>query len=233
MPFRRSNPEVPISFLLALLPALALAQESVVQPREGPPPASVVQARKTLGMLIDATNFARYGFENAKEVELATTGRPIRRFIIRPDRIRAYRDGVDPASLLEETGDWIYPLSVGASVRCSMTLAAERPGDWKAVSVGQPGLARMLFEARAAESKTLPQPDDSRFFLLEVLSTHTRFLIYRTDGRPPRESPGIGKIVCVWIGKPIGDRPSRQPAEPLFSFLSQLAQEAKSKAPPR
>ncbi len=231
MPSGSSNHRLHLTSLFALLAAPASAQQASIPASQAPPPASLVQARKALGLLVDASNFARYGFGDPSEVATAVPGTPIRRFVIRPDRIRAYRQGVDPASLLEETGDWIYPLTVGGSVRCGMTLSAGRPGEWKLVSAGQPGFARRLFEARTAEALLPPQPDESRFFLLEVLSTRARLLVYRTDGKLPTERPGSGRFQCVWIGRPIGDRPLRQPAEPIFAFLSQVAQEAKAKAP--
>src|SRR5579884_1166322 len=156
---------------------------------------------KTLASLksqVNDRNYAKMGFGSRAEVNSAVFGRPFRRYIVRPDKLVAFQAGTDPAAILEDTRQWIYPVLANGNVRCAVTVAWRNPGGWKAIAFGDQGLSRALATVRREQADALHAREEL-FFLVDVLSANRKFVALRTDGNSPDKVPGLQNLVWAWL----------------------------------
>lgn len=202
-------------------------------PIDKPDEKSQATALATLKALVDDKNYKKLGFQTREEVASAVFGLPIRRYIVRPDRLLKYADKVDPASTLTDTAHWIYPVLVNNSVRCAVTIERMKDVGWKATSFGDQDFARVMFSTRKEESLAPTGLPEESFFLVDILSARRQFLGRRTGNGPPDETPGLGKMLFTWIGPPHGANQKTQPAGEVLLYLSKIAKANKSSGPGR
>src|ERR1039458_6304306 len=99
--------------------------------------------------LVNRGNYQKMGFEVEKELAAAKPGTPIRLFMIQPDQLLAFTDATDPATVIEDAKQWVYPVLVGTDVRSGATVARQgTEGSWKLISAGDQRLARSIFQER-------------------------------------------------------------------------------------
>jgi len=227
-----------LGWALACLPVLAAAQTAPRQvpatqtapaPMDQPDEKSQAASLATLKALVGDHNYKKLGFQDRNEVASAVFGLPIRRYIVRPDKLFGYRDGIDPASTVADTAQWVYPVLVKGEVRCAVTIAWMRDIGWKANSFGDRDFARVMFATRKEESATLVPSTEDPFFLVDVLSARREFIARRNDNNPPGATPGFGKVLFTWVGPPPGDNQKTQPAEVVLRYLSKVAQSTKAR----
>jgi len=204
-----------------MLAASAVLAQAVPGAEDRPNAADVATALTRLKSQTTDQNFAKMGFQTFAEVSTATFGDPIRRYIVRVDKLVAFQRGTDPASVIEDTRQWVYPVMAGREVRAMVIIAWRAPGGWKAISFGDQGLARVLFNTRAAISSERHPPRPDLYFLVDALAANRKFLAIRTDGGLPQKLPGQRNIQFTWLGSlPAGNNNRQQLAEDALSYLS-------------
>ena len=108
----------------------------------------------TFNQLLTEENAQRMGFANPSEAGQSQLGAPLSDFLVGLDALREYQPGKDPMSLLKPTGQVVYPVKVGETVRSSVILK-KQGNEWKAVSFGSP----MLSKAVHGTSETVAKRD--------------------------------------------------------------------------
>ena len=195
-----------------------------------PVAAALANALVSLKSQVNDQNYAKMGFRSRAEANSAMFGEPIRRYIVRPDKLLAFQAGADPATVLEDTRQWIYPVLANGDVRCAVTMAWRGPGFWKAIAFGDQGLSRILAEVRHEQSNNLHSPGEL-FFLLDVVSVNRKFIALRTDGNAPDKRPGSQNLVLAWLGPPPDNFPKRESAERVLLYLATKAKQRTSRRP--
>jgi hypothetical protein len=216
---------------LALIAAVAAAQ---IVPGEGDRPDQAVLEKILASLKSQVTdrNFAKLGFADRAEASSATLGVPARRYIVRPDKLRVFRETTDPASVLEDAREWIYPVMAGGNARCMATLAWRPPAGWKPIAFGDQGRARVLFRSRREQSAGPVAVREELFFVVDVLSSNRMFLARRTDGGSPGAIPGRNAILFTWLGAaPDKDKPT-QSAETALLYLGSRSRQSGAKRGP-
>jgi hypothetical protein len=170
--------------------------------------------------MVNDRNFGKMGFLTLAEASSAVFGDPTRRYIVRHDKLVGFKAGSDPAALLEDARQWIYPVLYRGVVRCAVTMASRPPGGWKAIAYGDQGLARALFEMRHNESTQVTPSREDLFFLVDILSVNQKFVARRTDGLAPVQPPGQRNLLFTWVGRPAAENSRTQPAEEALMYLS-------------
>jgi hypothetical protein len=187
----------------------------------------------TLRRLVDTQNYRKLGFERQDEAESAQLGVPLMRFVIHPDHLRTYSLSVDPAAILTDSGQWIFPVTANGAVRCAITLGRRDGGQWRGISYGDQGFAKVAFSAVEEQLREQPPATRESFFVVEVLAARRQFLARRADGGPPKLLPGKGKLMFTWLGPPPQGAEKTQPAEAVLIELAKTAREKKGRAPGR
>jgi hypothetical protein len=171
--------------------------------------------------LVNRGNYQKMGFEVEKELAAAKPGTPIRLFIIRPDQLLAFTDATDPATVIEDAKQWVYPVLVGTDVRSGATVARQgTEGFWKLISAGDQGLARSIFQERQDDSTRTPQKPVERYFLVDTQAGNRKFLAYRSDGLAPTQLPGNGQLRFTWLGDVPDGQDKRGSAEKALVYLA-------------
>jgi hypothetical protein len=139
------------SFLMTPSFGARLADVDIdVMARDSRPAANASLVK--FGKLVTEKNAVKMGFTSPGDTKLSRLDTPLSGFMVRLDSLRAFQKGDDPIKLLKSTGQIIYPVRVGNTVRSSVTL--KRQGNkWRAVSYGSPILAKSLNGARATVVK--------------------------------------------------------------------------------
>jgi hypothetical protein len=195
---------------------------------------SLNDALARLKLLVDANNYRRFGFDSETQAASASLGIPLRRYLIRSDKWRSFGGGADPAALLEDTRQWIYPVVAGGKVRCSFTIAWRKPGVWKAISFGDPVLAETAFRTRAEEAqKPLPRLAQEVFFLVDLLGADRKFIVRRLDGGAPDQQPGRQTLRFTWLGTPAAGQEPTGSAEAVLGVLSKTLPQPRGQGPGR
>jgi hypothetical protein len=101
----------------------------------------------TLQALVTEKNYAALGFNSVEEVKRASLAAPLSVFEIGLDRLKGYQPGQDPDALLTPTSATIYPVTVDAQPRSSVTVVKKDSG-YTAASFGQAQIAKGLVQFR-------------------------------------------------------------------------------------
>ncbi len=133
-----------------------------------------VRALDTFRKLVNEQNYRAMGFDSVSEVRSATIGQPLVEFYVRLDKLREYRPGGNPVSLLDGGDKVIYPVLVGQQVRSSIVLARDSSG-WAAASYGGPNATKLLYRTKAAVG-------GGQYFAVNVLALGLHFLGTRQQG---------------------------------------------------
>jgi hypothetical protein len=135
----------------------------------------------TLRKLITPENARDMGFDNAADAASATLGSAVRVQMVRLDALRQYQAGADPASLLTEENQIIYPVMVRDQVKSSIIVEGSG-NEWKASSFGGPHLVQQMARYRTDATTRLNAAADS-VTVVHVAALNLYFLGYRVDGR--------------------------------------------------
>lgn len=190
------------------------------------------EALNQLRLLVDANNYRRLGFDSEAQAASATFGTPLRRYLIRSDKWRNFGGNADPAALLEDTRQWIYPVLAAGNVRCAVTIAWRKPGAWKAISFGDPALADVAFRTRTEEAeKHQPRLAQEVFFLVDLLGADRKFIVRRLDGGAPEQQPGRQALRFTWLGQAAAGQEPSSSAEVVLGVLSKTVPPPKGLGP--
>lgn len=223
--------------VLAACPAAAQqlpvkqVQMQVPGPKDMPGKDSQAASLATLKGLVDDQNYSKMGFLSLQEVASAALGVPVRRYIVRPGKLKSFKDKVDPATVIEDTGQWIFPVVAGNAVRCAITIAWRKDSGWKATSFGDQGFARTVFSTRLQHSQSLKPPSLADYFLVDVLSARQLFVAWRTDNLAPGTPPEFNKLMFTWVGQPPAGFDKVLTAETALNFLAQEALKSPGRGP--
>jgi len=127
-----------IGFIL-LLPGLISA---------GVPPPGVEAAAEAgldrfLNEVISPSELINFGFAAGENTAGASLGEPWPLYTITPAALKAATEETMVESLVTTTGLWYFPVVLGGSPRCVITVA-QMDGEWAAVSIGKASLAPEL-----------------------------------------------------------------------------------------
>ena len=145
-----------------------------------------VRALDSFRKLVNEQNYRAMGFDSVSEVRSATLGQPLVEFHVRLDKLREYRPGGNPVSLLDGGDKVIYPVLVGQLVRSSIVLAKDSSG-WATASYGGPNATKLLYRTKAAAG-------GGQYFAVTRRCRHLYADL--AGGRIDRE----GCLVCPWHG---------------------------------
>ena len=184
------------AFLTILIPSRA---QEMIQLKTVQPIAS--SSFLTLKKLVNKDNYRTLGFEKMDEVDSAYLGDPIQLFMIRLDKLKDYKSGDMPHSLLDDCETIIYPVLVDEQVRSSIEIE-KADGTWKPSKFGSVNLARMLNTIRSRISDRT-KIDIPSIFTVEVPALNQIFIAYNLDDElmfvPILDDPGFGFISGVSI----------------------------------
>jgi hypothetical protein len=171
----------------------------------------------TLRKIVTEQNFKTMGFESVDEVTSATLGQPIHVYMVRLDDLRAYKQGIDPNTLLKSLDKEIFPVSVNEQVRSSVMV--EKVGDkWNVTSFGAPKLIKLLSKARKDISDTTGVPLNS-CFAVHVAALNTYYIGHRAENNKLMLTTILDDSTLKFpAGKTI-------PAEDVFAALVPVAQQ--------
>jgi hypothetical protein len=217
-----------VGFALSL--AVAASAQTVPGGTDMPDASTLANALASLKSQVNDQNYGKFGFRNRGEVSSAMFGQPIRRYIIRPDKLRGFQAATDPATVLEDTRQWMYPVLTNGDVRCAVTIARRNPGGWKAIAFGDQGLSRVVVAARRDRAEA-SRPREELFFLVDVLSVNRKFVALRTDGNAPDSVPGRHSLVFTWLGTPPDAFPKEDTAERVLLYLAAEAKRITARRP--
>ncbi|HEY2323761.1 MAG TPA: hypothetical protein VGJ82_12960 [Thermoanaerobaculia bacterium] len=138
-----------ITMVFTILLAIPLLGQSVDRGREDMKEATrtATEALATLQGLAEK-NPAVIGLR-ADEAKTAQLGTPLRVYWVGLEALKNYSAGTDPQTLLQDMKTVFYPVTVGTSVRSSITVK-ERNSKLVATDFGQSELAKRVTNARGA-----------------------------------------------------------------------------------
>lgn len=146
-----------------------------------------------LGLLPEAGS-DQYGFPPEDRLEEARLGSGFKLLVVKPATLATYRAGDPVSSLLSETAMVYFPVVVGEATR-ALLLMGRQGGEWRAVGLGQPRLARAWGGLRGQ----WPEAKGYHPQLAVILQTGQCFFTIPELGRPnltplltPEEKGGDG-----------------------------------------
>jgi hypothetical protein len=182
-----------------VLQMVAAAPFVTAQPNWGDKPtqSDLDRGLASLREFVTTTNYSEMGFDSKDQAQQATLGVPFRRYVVKYAELNKYVGAADPATIVRDTREWIYPVLAAGKARCLITMAVRGRG-WTAVSIGGAVVAPLMVEARRrqAESNML---DPQFLFVVEVQSPHAVFVGERRDNRAPEAPGGTSSLWLTWI----------------------------------
>jgi hypothetical protein len=144
------------------------------------PPAPQLQdaATAALGVLeklVTDQNFRSLGFESADEVKNAQLGQPLQVFNIGLDKLKSAAHNADAASLLTQSPETIYPVTVQGAVRSSVTIVRKQEG-YAPSSFGNAEIIKALSRFRRPEN-------GQNEFVLRIPAFNMYFLARRVENQ--------------------------------------------------
>lgn len=133
----------------------------------------------TLQKIVTEQNFKTMGFESVAEVTSATLGQPIHVYMVQLDDLRAYKQGIDPNTLLKSLNKEIFPVLVNEQVRSSVIVEKVRE-KWNVTSFGAPKLIKLLSKAQKDISGVTGTPLNS-YFAVHVAALNAYYIGHRAE----------------------------------------------------
>lgn len=135
----------------------------------------------TLRGLAEAIDPAILGFRDAKEIDQAVLGTPIRTYMITLESLQDYVPAQTTArSLLLDTNEVTVPLHVGGSTRSGITLA-KREGGWTPVSFGGANFAKLMSDLRR-ELASRDGQSEAAYFVVRIPALNVTMLGTQRSG---------------------------------------------------
>lgn len=142
--------------------------------------AATQSAQQALGELQSLANektYARLGFESLDEVANATLGTPFKMYFVGVEPLADYEENAQPASIMTEIDQKLYPVNVGDEARSSLSMVKKEDG-WEPASFGTPSLIKLLAPTRVAHAETagLATLD---YFVVQIPALYLTFMGFR------------------------------------------------------
>jgi hypothetical protein len=100
-----------------------------------------------LQKLVNEQNYKSLGFLSLDEVKQAQLGQPMEVYNLGLEKLKSYRTGQDPSSLLTPSAETIYPVTVDGSVRTGLRIVHKEHG-YEPSSFGKADIVKRLAEYR-------------------------------------------------------------------------------------
>lgn len=165
-----------------------------------------------LQKLVNEQNYKSLGFHSLAEVKQARLGQPMEVYNLGLEKLKSYRAGQDPNSLLTPSAETIYPITVDGSVRTGLRIVHKEQG-YEPSSFGKADIVKrlaayrrgpeefvvripifqMYFVGRHVETRVVlvPIANDPRLkvqageeALLETVANQLRPYVNAYDGQP-------------------------------------------------
>jgi hypothetical protein len=137
-------------------------------------------ALSTLRELVDEETAAPMGFRDLRELKASKLATPLPDLFVPLTALREYQDSRDPATLLQPSGEMLYPVIADGAVRSSVTVK-QQDGAWKAVSFGSPLLSKALDSTRTAILKKAPGTASTDVFAVRIPALNLVFVGHFAD----------------------------------------------------
>jgi hypothetical protein len=192
-----------------LLPLLVMGCSD--EPKPAPVVADQTRAASdaigVLRQLVTEQNYAAMGFGSLAEVKEAQVGAPLAVSNVGLEALRGYATGSDPATLLTPSAETVYPVTVGGTVKSSITLVKSERG-YAASSFGNAGIAQAIARVRGEAG-----PDA---FIVRVPALQVWFIGRRGERGLMLTPIAADPRLQVESGRPV-------PADAVFAQLVPLA----------
>ena len=145
-------------------------------PTSSPQPQEAAShAIGVLQKLVNDQNYRTMGFDSVDEVKQAQLGQPFAVSNIGLDQLKSYRTGANANSLLSNSSETIYPVTVRGQVKSSVTIV-QKEGGYQPSSFGNAEIIKSLSRYRQGEN---PASD----FVVRVLALNMYFLGRHVEDR--------------------------------------------------
>jgi len=159
------------------LVVLLVGCESKQAPK--PPSQQPQQAADTaigvLQKLVNEQNYRSLGFDSVDEVKQAQLGQPLTVMNIPLEALKGYQPGTDPQTLLVKSSETIYPVTVNAQVKSSVTIVHSEAG-YAPSSFGNAPIVKALSQYRQG-------PNAESQFVVRVPALNLYFLGQTVEGK--------------------------------------------------
>jgi hypothetical protein len=139
---RRSVRYQVLAFCVVLLAGCS-REKYESKPLAQQPQEAASSAIVTLQKLVNDQNYRSLGFQTVDEVRQARLGEPLEVYIIGLEKLKNYRAGQDPNTLLVPSAETIYPVTVSGNVRTGVTIIHKEQG-YESSSFGQADVVKRL-----------------------------------------------------------------------------------------
>lgn len=162
------------SFLIVagLLLLMGCSQENAPKSPVPEPEKAASDAVGILQKLVTDQNYKSFGFDSADEVKSAQLGQPLPVSVIGLDKLKNAQAGVAPDSLLTQSPETIYPVTVRGAVRSSVTIIHKAEG-YAPASFGNAEIVKGLSRFRQAGNE----------FVLRIPAFNMYFLARRVENQ--------------------------------------------------
>ena len=140
-------------------------------------------AKSALGTFVKIVrehNYKRMGFDNPEEIKKASLGIPLREYYVSLESLKSYKVDSNPADLVEDSGQVIFPLLVDERVKSSITLT-QQEGKWITHSFGAPVFVGLISKTRLNLLNQMDKPIQD-FFVVKVPALNVFFVGYDIQG---------------------------------------------------
>lgn len=168
---RRSVRYQVLAFCVVLLAGCS-REKYEPKPLAQQPQEAASSAIGTLQKLVDDQNYWSLGFQTLDEVKHARLGEPIEVYMIGLEKLKDYRSGQDPSSLLVPSAETIYPVTVGGNVRTGLTIIHKEQG-YESSSFGRADVVKRLAAYRKEPGEFAVRiPAFNLYFIGKHAETH-------------------------------------------------------------
>ncbi len=166
------------SLVTAIALVVLLAGCESKQTAKPPSPQPQEGAQDALGVLqrlVNEQNYRAMGFDSVDEVKQAQLGPPLTVMNIPLDKLKSYQAGDDTQALLVKSAETIYPVTVNAQVKSSVTIVHTEAG-YKPASFGNAPIVKALSQYRQGEA-------GEGDFVVRVPALNMYFLARTVEGK--------------------------------------------------
>lgn len=165
------------SFLIVagLLLMMGCSKENAPKSPAAEPERAASEAVGILQKLVTDQNYKSFGFDSADEVKSAQLGQPLSISVIGLDKLKNAQAGADLNSMLTQSPETLYPVTVQGSVRSSVTII-HKPEGFAPASFGNAEIVKGLSRFRQAEAS-------KGEFVLRIPAFNMYFLARRVENQ--------------------------------------------------
>jgi len=182
--YRRSDACVRLTLLTCvfLLSGCSQRKSGSTTPAQQPQQAAD-NAIGLLQKLVNEQNYKSLGFHSLDEVKLARLGQPMEVYNLGLEKLKSYRAGQDPNSLLTPSAETIYPVTVDGNVRTGLRIVHKEQG-YEPSSFGKADIVKRLAEfRRSPEEFVVRIPAFQMYFVGRHVETRVVLVPIANDPR--------------------------------------------------